>query len=119
MPPIILHRNTSISLSRLVLRSWEFPGTAPADRPAPSSLSLIGIENVHIFINIINTVQQYVNGEIPDVQASFRKGRGTSDQIANICWIIEKTREFQKISIYFIDYAKAFECVDHNKQENS
>ena len=60
-------------------------------------------------------LQQYMNGEIPDVQASFRKGRGTSDQIANICWIIEKTREFQKISIYFIDYAKAFDCVDHHK----
>ena len=57
-----------------------------------------------------------MNWELPDVQAGFRKGRGTKDQIANICWIIEKTREFQK-SIYFcfIDYAKAFVCVDHNK----
>ena len=61
-------------------------------------------------------VQQYVNHELPDVQGRFRKGRGTRDQIANICWIIEKEREFQK-SIYFcfIDYAKAFDCVDHNK----
>ena len=61
-------------------------------------------------------LQQYVNRELPDVQAGFRKGRGTRDQIANICWIIEKAREFQK-SIYFcfIDYAKAFDCVDHNK----
>ena len=61
-------------------------------------------------------VQQYVNSELPDVQACFRKGRGTRDQIANIRWIIEKAREFQK-NIYFclIDYAKAFDCVDHNK----
>ena len=59
---------------------------------------------------------QYVNWEIPDVQAGFRKGRGTRDQIANICWIIEKAREFQK-NIYFclIDYTKAFDCVDQNK----
>ena len=61
-------------------------------------------------------LQQYVNRGLRDVQAGFRKGRGTRDQIANICWIIEKAREFQK-NIYFccIDYAKAFDCVDHNK----
>ena len=65
-------------------------------------------------------LQQYVNHELPDVQAGFRKGRGTRDQIANICWIIEKAREFQKnIYFCFIDYAKAFDCVDHNKLENS
>ena len=60
-------------------------------------------------------LQQYMNRELPDVQGGFRKGRGTRDQIANICWIIEKAREFQK-NIYFccIDYAKAFDCVDHN-----
>ena len=59
--------------------------------------------------------QQYVNRELPDVQAGFRKGRGTRDQTA-ICWIIEKAREFQKdIYFWFIDYAKAFDCVDHNK----
>ena len=65
-------------------------------------------------------VQQYVNCELPDVQAGFRKGKGTRDQIANIRWIMEKAREFQK-NIYFcsIDYAKAFDCVDHNKLENS
>ena len=57
-----------------------------------------------------------MNRELPDVQASFRKCRGTRDQIANICWIIEKAREFQKnIYFCFIDYAKAFDCVDHNK----
>ena len=61
-------------------------------------------------------LQQYVNREFPDVQAGFRKGRGTGYQIANICWIIEKAREFQKnIYICFIDFAKAFDCVDHNK----
>ena len=65
-------------------------------------------------------LQQYVNRELPDVQAGFRKGRETRDQIANICWIIEKAREFQKnIYFCFIDYAKAFDCVDHNKLENS
>ena len=61
-------------------------------------------------------LQQYVNRELPYVQAGFRKGRGTRDQIANICWIMEKSREFQKnIYFCFIDYAKAFDCVDHNK----
>ena len=61
-------------------------------------------------------LQQYVNRELPDVQAGFRKGRGTRDQIANILWIMEKAREFQKnIYFCFIDYAKAFDCADHNK----
>ena len=61
-------------------------------------------------------LQQYVNWELPDVQAGFRKGRGTRDPITNIRWIIEKAREFQKnIYFCFIDYAKAFDCVDHNK----
>ena len=60
-------------------------------------------------------LQQYMNCELPDVQAGFRKGRGTRDQIANIRWIMEKTIEFQKnIYFCFIDYAKAFDCVDHN-----
>ena len=61
-------------------------------------------------------LKQYMNHEFPDVQAGFRKSRGTRDQIANICWIIEKAREFQKnIYFCFIGYAKAFDCVDHNK----
>ena len=61
-------------------------------------------------------LQQYMNHELPDVQAGFRKGRGTRDQIANNCWIIKKAREFQKnIYFCFIDYAKAFDCVDHKK----
>ena len=62
-------------------------------------------------------LQKYVNQELPDVQAGFRKGKGTRDQIANIHWIITKAREFQKnIYFCFIDYAKSFDCVDHNKQ---
>ena len=61
-------------------------------------------------------LQQYMNRELPDVQTGVRKGRGTRDQIANICWIMEKAREFQKnIYFCFFDYAKAFDCVDHNK----
>ena len=64
-------------------------------------------------------LQQYMNRELPDIQASFRKGRGTRDQIVNVCWIIKKVREFQKnIYFCFINYAKALDCVDHNKLEN-
>ena len=64
--------------------------------------------------------QQYVNQELPDVQAGFRKGKGTRDQIANTGWMIEKAREFQKnIDFCFTDYSKAFDCVDHKKLENS
>ena len=60
-------------------------------------------------------LQQYLNREFPDVQAGFRKGRGMRGQIANICWIIKKTREFQSNIYFFINYAKAFDCVDNNK----
>ena len=70
-----------------------------------------------VLLKILQTIlQQYVNHELPYVQAGFTKGRGTRHQIVNICWIIENAREFQK-NIYFciIDYAKAFDCVDHNK----
>ena len=63
-------------------------------------------------------LQQYMNRELPDIQAGFRNSRGNRDQIAKVCWIIEKAREFQK-NICFIDYAKAFDCVDHSKLENS
>ena len=63
-----------------------------------------------------DTLQQYMNHELPYVQAGFRKGRGTRDQIANICWIIKKAREFHKnIYFCFIDYARVFDCLDHNK----
>ena len=65
-------------------------------------------------------LQQYMNQKISDVQTEFRKGRGTRDQIANICWIIEKAKEFQKNTYFcFIDYGKAFDYVDHSKLENS
>ena len=64
-------------------------------------------------------LQQYMNQQLPDVQGGFRKGRGTRDQIANICWIIEKATEFQRNLFCFMDYAKASDCVDHNKLENS
>ena len=68
-------------------------------------------------LNILQArLQQYVNHEFPDVQAGFRKGRGTRDQIFNIHWIVKKAREFQKnIYVCFIDYAKAFDCMDHTK----
>ena len=74
-----------------------------------------------VVLTILQTrLQQYLNHELPDVQARFREGRGTRDQMANIHWIMEKAREFQKnIYFCFIDYAKAFDCVDHNKLENS
>ena len=70
-----------------------------------------------VMLKILQTrLQQYMNRELPDVQVGFRKGRGERDQIANICWIMEKAREFQKnIYFCFIDYAKAFDSVDHNK----
>ena len=72
---------------------------------------------IKVMLKILQArLQQYVNHELADVQAEFRKGRGTRDQIANICWIIKNAREFQKnIYFCFIDYAKAFDCVDHNK----
>ena len=72
-------------------------------------------------LKILQTrLQQHVNCELPNVQAGFRKSKGTRDQITNIHWIIEKAREFQKNNYFsFIDYTKAFDCVDHNKLENS
>ena len=70
--------------------------------------------------NALGRLQQYMNCEVPDVQAGFRKGRGTRDQIANICWIIEIARELWKnIYFCFTDYAKTFDCVEHNKLEDS
>ena len=76
---------------------------------------------IKVMLKILQArLQQYVNHELPGVQAGFRKGRGTRDQIVNIRWIMEKAREFQKnISFCFLDYAKAFDYVDHNKLENS
>ena len=78
--------------------------------PLISHASKVMLKILHV------RLQQYVNCELPDVQGGFRKGRGTRDQIANICWMIEKAREFQKIIYFcFIDYTKAFDCVDDNK----
>ena len=79
------------------------------------TIALISLASKVILKILQARLQKYVNYEIPDFQVGFRKGRGIRDQIANICWIIEKTREFQKnIYFCFIDYAKAFDCVDHN-----
>ena len=79
-------------------------------------IALISHASKVMLKNLQTRLQQYVNHELPDVQAGFRKGRQTRDQIANICWFMEKSREFQKnIHFCFIDYAKAFNCVDHNK----
>ena len=95
--------------------------------PIPKKGNAKECSNYHTIVLISHTskavlkilqarLQQYVNCELPDVQAGFRKGRETRDQIASICWIIEKVREFQKNTYFcFIDYAKAFDCVDHNK----
>ena len=80
------------------------------------TIALISHASKVMLKNLQTRLQQYVNHELPDVQAGFRKGRQTRDQIANICWFMEKSREFQKnIHFCFIDYAKAFNCVDHNK----
>ena len=93
--------------------------------PHPKSQGRAVLKNVQTTISYATKVmvkilharlQYYVNQELPDVQAGFRKGRGIRDQIANIRWILEKAREFQKnIHLCFIAYAKAFDCVDHNK----
>ena len=84
---------------------------------AQTTIHLHSSHTCKVMLKILQArLQQYVNREIPDVQAGFRKGRGTRDRIANIHWIMEKAREFQKnIYFCFIDYAKAFDCVDHNK----
>ena len=80
------------------------------------TIALISHSSKVMFKILQARLQQYMNHELPDVQAGFRKGRGTRDQIANICWIIEKAMGFQKnIYFCFIDYARAFDCVDHNK----
>ena len=84
---------------------------------AQTTAQLLSSHTLVIFKILQVRLQQYVNCELPDVPAGFRKGRGTRDQIANICWIIKKAKEFQKKNIYFcfIDCDKGFDCVDHNK----
>ena len=97
----------------------------PKERQCQRMLKYYTIECIShaskVMLKILQArLQQYVNRELPDVQPGFRKGRGTRDQIANIRWIIKRAREFQKnIYFCFINYAKAFDCVDHNKPENS
>ena len=83
---------------------------------AQITAELRSLHSSKVMLKILQArLQQNVNHELPDVQACFRKGRGTRDQIANICQVIEKVREFQKTTYFcFIDYAKAFDCVDHN-----
>ena len=82
----------------------------------PDTIELISHASKVMLKILQPRLQQYVNSELPDVQAGFRKSRGTRYQISNICWIMEKAREFQKnIYFCFLDYAKAFDCVDHNK----
>ena len=93
----------------------------PKERQCQKCLNYRTIAHIEhaskVMFKILQTrLQQYVDPELPDVQVAFGKGRGTRDQMANICWIIEKAREFQKnIYFCFIDYAKVFDCVDHNK----
>ena len=108
-------------------QDWEKPVFIPIPKKGKAkecsnyrTITLIS-HTSKIMLKILQArLQQYMNCELPDVQAGFRKGRGTRDQIANICWIVEKAREFQKNTYFcFTDYAKAFDCVDHNKLENS
>ena len=84
--------------------------------PNYCTIALISHASKIIFKILQARLQQYMKWELPDVQAGFQKGRGTKDQIANICWIMEKAREFQKNNyFYFMDYARDFDCMDHNK----
>ena len=93
----------------------------PKERQCQRMLKLLHncthLTHCKVMLKILQArLQQYMNHELPDVQAGFRKRRGNRDQIANICWIIKKAREFKKnIYFYFIDYAKDFDCMDHNK----
>ena len=88
----------------------------PKNAQTTAQIALISHASKVIIKNLQARLQQYMNCELPDIQAGFRKDRGTRDQIANMRWIIEKAKEFQKnIYFCFIDYAKAFDCVDHNK----
>ena len=103
--PIVISNFTCLKLSSICLSQVCFSHSFPHYLASKVMLKILHA-----------SLQQYVNRELPDVQAGFRKGRWTRDQIANIRWIIKKAREFQKnIYFSFIDYTKAFDCVDHNK----
>ena len=108
--------NSAVATGMEKLFSFQFQRkTMPKN--AQTIAQLHSSHSLKVMLKILQArLQQYMNRELPDVQAGFRKDRGTRDQIANICWIIEKAREFKKnIYFCFIDYAKAFDCVDHNK----
>ena len=118
--------NTSVhsgDLNFLCLRlRWEWGFVKEGNAKECSDYSTIALIShaSKVMLKILQAMlQQYMNGELPDVQAGFRKDRGTRDQIANIHWITEKARESQKNIYFFIDYATAFDCVAHNKLENS
>ena len=111
---------TFLPRSKRLLISWlQSPSAVILDAKECSKYRKISfiLHTSKLMLKILQVrLQQYVNCKFPDIQAGFRKGRGTRDQIANIHWIIEKAREFQKnIYFCFIDYAKAFDCVDHHK----
>ena len=113
MPANLEHSAVAIGLEKVF--SFQSQRTA-MPKNAQTTAQLHSSHMLVMFKILQARLQQYVNHELPDVQAGFRKGRGTGDQIANIQWIIEKAREFQKnIYFWFIDSAKAFDCVDHNK----
>ena len=122
--PKLLHNCTHLTHSSVLawrIPEMEEPGGLPSmgsHRPGHDWSDLAAAAHPSkLMLKILQArLQQYLNHELPDVQAGFRKGRGTRDQIANICWITEKIREFQKnIYFCFMDYAKTFDCVDHNK----
>ena len=114
--------NSAVSTKKAVKSQLSFQSQRRANAKECSNYRTIVLIShaSKVMLQILQTrLQQYINWEIPDVQTGFRKGRGSRDQIANSHWIIEKAREFQKNIFCFIDYAKAFDCVDHNKLKNS
>ena len=128
----LLHNCTHLTATHSSVFAWRIPGTGePGGLPSMGShrvghdwSDLAAAAAAHasnVMLKILQArLQQYMNCELPDVQAGFKKGRGTRDQIANIHCITEKAKELQKnIYFCFIDYAKAFDCVDHNKLDNS
>ena len=118
---LVMDREACCAAVHGVAKSWTCPKKHNAKECSNYHTTALISHASKVTLKILQArLQQYVNRELPDVQAGFRKGRGTRDQIANIRWIMEKARVFQKnIYFCFIDYAKAFDCVDHNKLENS
>ena len=115
MPANLKNSAVATGLEKFSFHSSPKKGNAK-ERSNYHTIALISYASKVMLKMLQTRLQQYMSHVLPDVQAGFRKGRGTKDQIANICWIIEKAREFQKnIYFCFTDYAKAFDCVDHNK----